>query len=74
MVLLCLSTDFKFQFLQWNAVTVLIKEPISLLGKPYLNIFRMHEVVIKTAEPVSTREATEILVKIIYSTHAREDL
>ena len=34
----------------------------------------MCEVVIQTSEPVSTREATDILVKILYSTYSKEDL
>ena len=34
----------------------------------------MREVVIHTAEPVSTREANERLVKILYSTYFRVDL
>ena len=34
----------------------------------------MHNVVIHTAEPVSTREATDGLVKIFYSTYEKADL
>ena len=34
----------------------------------------MHEVVMKTAEPVSTREATERLLKALNSTYAKADL
>ena len=34
----------------------------------------MRKVVIQTVEPASTREATEILVKIIDSYYAKEDL
>ena len=34
----------------------------------------MREVVIWPAKPVSTKESTEILVKILYSTYAKSDL
>ena len=34
----------------------------------------MFKVAMKTSEPVSTREATEMLLKIIYSTYAKADL
>ena len=37
-VKLGLSADFKCQFLQWDSVNVPKKEPIGLLGKPYLTI------------------------------------
>ena len=33
----------------------------------------MHEMVMHTVEPVSTREATEILVKILNSTYVKAD-
>ena len=65
MVQLGLLSDFKHQVLQCGGLTVPMKEPISLLGKKYLTSFDMREVIIKTAEPVSTRVATERLVKIL---------
>ena len=51
-----------------------MKEPISLLEKSYLTIREMREVVIKTTEIAPTREATEILVKILHSTYGKADL
>ena len=39
------------------------EKPRGLLGKSYLTSCNICEVVIQTAEPVSTIEATEILVK-----------
>ena len=58
MVQLGLTDDFKHQFLQWDGNTVHMKEPRSLLGKSDLTKCKMHEVVMQTAEPDSTREAT----------------
>ena len=66
-----LTTDFKHQFLQWYDATVPMKEPISLLRKSYLNKREIHGVVIQTAEPASTREATEILEKILDSSYSK---
>ena len=45
-----------------------------MLGKSYLNKSEMHEVVTQTAEPYSTREATDRLVKILESNYAKADL
>ena len=74
MVKLCLSPEFKNQVLQWYGVTVPMKEPSGLPGKLYLNKREMREVVIGTVETSSTREATEILVKILHSTYVKSDL
>ena len=49
---------FKPQILQWDGVTVAMKEPIGLRGKTDLTSREMSEVVIHTAKPVSTKEAT----------------
>ena len=43
-------------------------------GKPDLNKREMREVVIQTAEPASTREYNERLLKIIDSTYAKSEL
>ena len=48
-----------------------MKEPSGLLGKSDLNKREMREVVMQTAEPSSTREATDILVKVLDSTYAK---
>ena len=48
-----------------------MKEPIGMIGQTDLNSHDMREVVMNTAKPVSTREATERLVKILYSTYAK---
>ena len=45
-----------------------------MLGKPDLAICDMRKVVTQTAEPDSTREATERLVKIRDSTYEQVDL
>ena len=55
MVQIGLLADFKLQVLQWDGVTVNMKEPRSLLGKFDLTKREMSEVVMLTAEPVSTR-------------------
>ena len=74
MVQLGLVTKFKRQVLQWDSATLPTKEPRGLLGKLYLNKRKMREVVTHTAEPDSTREATERLVKIPDSTYSKADL
>ena len=45
-----------------------------MLGKYDLTKREMRDVVIQTAEPASTREATEIIVKVIGSTYAKANL
>ena len=71
MVQLFLSAIFKHQVLQWDGVTVPMKEPSGLLGKSDLTSRKMCKVVMHTTEPVSTREATERLVKILNITYAK---
>ena len=51
-----------------------MKEPSGLIGKPDLTSSEMCEVEMQTAEPVSTRETTEMLVRILDSTYAKADL
>ena len=74
MVKLGLSADFKNQFLQWDGATVPMKEPRGLLGKIYLTSCDMRKVAMQTSEPFSTREDTENLVKILYSTYSKAGL
>ena len=54
MVQLGLTTDFKYQFLQWDVSTVHMKEPRSLLVQSNPTKPEIHEVVMQTAEPAST--------------------
>ena len=63
MLQLVLLAEFKRQFLQWDGATVSMKEPSGLLRQTYLTSHGFCEVVMHTAEPVSTREANERLVK-----------
>ena len=74
MVKLGLTADFKRQVLQWDGTTVHMKESRNLLGKSDLTKREMRKVVMKTAEPASTREDTEIMVKILDSTYAKAEL
>ena len=50
-----------------------MKEPSVLIGKSDLNKREMREVVMQTADPASTKEATEILVKILEIAYAKSD-
>ena len=50
------------------------EKPIGLLGKSYLTSCNICEVVIQTEEPVSARESTAMLVKILKSVYAKENL
>ena len=45
-----------------------------MLQKSDLTSYKMREVIIHTTEPASTREVTEILLKILNSTCAKADL
>ena len=74
MVQLGLPVDLKPQLLQWDGINVPMKEPRDMLVKPDTTSCEMHEVVMQTEEPVSTIQDTEILVKILDSTNAKEDL
>ena len=69
-----LDKYFKRQVLQWDGATVHTKEPRSLLRKYHLTKCEMHEVVMKTAEPDSTRESTDRMVKILDITYANAEL
>ena len=71
MVQLGLTADFKRQCIQYDGVTVYMKEPSVLLGKSNLNKREIRKVVMQTSELYSTREATEILVKILNSTYLK---
>ena len=71
MVQLVLTSYFKHKFLQWGGVTVHMKEPSGLLGRSNLNKREMREVVIQTAEPASTIEDTDKMIKIFYSTYMK---
>ena len=51
-----------------------MKEPIDLLGPSDLTSRDMRKVVMHIVEPVSTREATEIYVKILNIIYAKADL
>ena len=66
--------DFKRHAIQWDCDTVTTKEPSGLLGKTYLTIREMCEVVMQTTEPVSTKDATKSLVETINITYAKEEL
>ena len=51
-----------------------MKERSGTLGQTYLTSHEMREVVMQTAEPVSTREATKRLVKPLKSTYEKEKI
>ena len=61
-----MSAEFKRQVLQWDGITVAMKETSGMIGKSDLTSYKMIEVVMQTSETVSTIKSTEILVK--YST------
>ena len=73
-VQLILTDYFKCQILQWDGATVHVKEPISVPGQSNLTKREMHKVVMQTAEPASTRETTERIVKILDITYTMADL
>ena len=74
MVRLGLTTNFKCQVLKYDGATVPMKGPRGILGKSYLNMRDMREVVMHTAEPASSGEATERLVKNLILPMQRQTL
>ena len=74
MVELGMMGNFKLQILKWDFITVYMKETSSLLGKYDLNKREIREVVMQTAGPASTLEATDRLVKILDVNYANADL
>ena len=58
MVQLVRTSNFKRQVLKWGGANLNIKEPSSFLGKSDLTKLKICKVVMQTAEPVSTLEAT----------------
>ena len=74
MVQLVLIADLNHQFPQWDSVTVPVKKPSGMQWKSDLTSRDMRMVVMKTTEPDFTREATEILLKILDSTYAKADI
>ena len=74
MVQLGLTYSFKCQVLQWDGATVHMKDPSNLLGKSDLTKREMREVVMQTAEPASTGEVTELMVKILDRTYENTGL
>ena len=74
MVQIGLTAKFKRQVLQRYGATLHIKEPRNFLGKSDLTKREMRKVVMNTAEPDSTREATDRMVKILDNTYEKADL
>ena len=74
MVHIGLTADFMRQLLQHDVATVHMKEPSILLWQSNLTKHEMHEVVMQTAEPAFTQEATERMVEIFDITYSKADL
>ena len=74
MVQLGILEKFKHKILKWGGARLIMKEPSGILGQTNLTSREMIKVVMQTEEPVSTREDTERLVKILDSTYAKIDL
>ena len=51
-----------------------MKEPIGIIGQSDLTSHEMRKMEMQTAEPASTREAAERLVRILDSTFERENV
>ena len=54
MVHMSLTTDFKYQVLQWDGATVHMNDPSSLLRQYDITKYNMREMVMQTVEPSST--------------------
>ena len=73
MVQIGLTDEFKSQVLQWDGTTVHMKEPRNLPGKSDITKREMREVVMQTADPASTQEATELMLKILDSNYVKAE-
>ena len=71
MLQLGLKANFRHQILEWDDTVIPMKDPVNFIGQPDLTKSEIREVVKQTAEPASTRETTERVVKIINSTHTK---
>ena len=74
MVQLGLKSDFGCQILEWDNTMVPMKILVNLLVQPGLTKRNIQEVIVQTAEPYSTREATERVLKMLNSTYVKADL
>ena len=74
MVKLGLSANFKRQLFHLDGATSQMKQPRDMMGQTDLTSREIHEVVMQTSKLVSTREATERLVKTFANTYAESDL
>ena len=74
MVQLGLTVNFKLQVLQWYGATVHMNYPSNFLGQSDLTKGDMRELVMQSEEPVSTREATERMVKVLDITYVKEEI
>ena len=74
MVHIGLTADFVRRVLQWDGSTVHMKEPRNFLGQSARTKRKICKVAIYTAEPASTQEASERMVKILDSAYAKADL
>ena len=64
MVRLVMVEYFKQQVLKWDDSEVTIKETVILIVQTYLTSRKMREVEMKTEEPYSTKESTEMMEKL----------
>ena len=74
MLQLGLKFNFERQILEWYETIITMVVPGNLLGQSDLTKLYMQEIVMKTAEPASTREVTERVVKILDHTYERDNL
>ena len=65
--------EFGRQIIEWDDAVIPMKEPDNFLGKHDLTKRDMQKVVMQTAQPASTGEATQKFVKIVGSTYAKYD-
>ena len=74
MVHIGLTADFGRQLFQWDGATENMKEPRNLIGQFDLTKREMPELVMQTAEPDSTQESIQLMIKILDSTYVKADL
>ena len=73
-VKLVIPDKYKFRVIQWNCVTVPIKEPSDIICQIDITSRDMIEVLMQTPEPFSTRKSNKRLAKVLNGAYAKSYL
>jgi hypothetical protein len=74
LVKLGLITDYKRKVLIWDEVSVPMRSVYHTDSKPTFSLAEIKQIMTQTAEPITTQEATERIVRILNSKYEKTDL